>query len=95
MGDDGGRAQGFHRGQPFDDGVALRKALYNSLHGIGLDADVRAAEQSPLQAGMAPLVIGLVLSLVYIAAAGVFFRLVHRHAVRTGLIARYSAESVS
>jgi ABC-2 type transport system permease protein len=42
-----------------------------------------------------PLVVGFGLALCYIAAAVVFFRRVHRHAVRTGLIARYSAESVS
>jgi ABC-2 type transport system permease protein len=34
-------------------------------------------------------------ALLYIVAACLFFARVHRHAVRTGLIARYSAESVS
>lgn len=43
----------------------------------------------------APLVTGFLLALVYIAAAVAFFHHVYRHAVRTGLIARYSAESVS
>ena len=41
------------------------------------------------------LVISVVLAILYIFAAGWFFRSVHRRAVRTGLIARYSAESVS
>ena len=35
------------------------------------------------------------LALLYILAAGAFFKRVHRQAVRSGLIARYSAESVS
>jgi ABC-2 type transport system permease protein len=38
---------------------------------------------------------GAVLAAVYIALAYAFFARVHRHAVRTGLIARYSAETVS
>ena len=41
------------------------------------------------------LVIGVVLALAYLALAAWFFLRVHRHAVRTGLIARYSAETVS
>jgi ABC-2 type transport system permease protein len=41
------------------------------------------------------LVVALVLSLLYIAAAGLFFRHVFRVAVRTGLLARYSAESTA
>ena len=35
------------------------------------------------------------LAVLYILAAGAYFRRVHRQAVRSGLIARYSAESVS
>jgi ABC-2 type transport system permease protein len=35
------------------------------------------------------------LAALYILAAGAFFKRVHRQAVRSGLIARYSAESVS
>jgi ABC-2 type transport system permease protein len=35
------------------------------------------------------------LSVVYVVLAGLFFARVHRYAVRTGLIARYSAESVT
>ena len=35
------------------------------------------------------------LAALYIVLAGWFFRRIHRHAVRTGLIARYSAESLS
>lgn len=38
---------------------------------------------------------GVFLALVYVLLACWFFARVHRHAVRTGLIARYSAESVS
>ena len=38
---------------------------------------------------------GVGLAVLYILLAGWFFSRVHRHAVRTGLIARYSAESVS
>jgi ABC-2 type transport system permease protein len=38
---------------------------------------------------------GMALALMYIALAGWFFSVVYRHAVRTGLIPRYSAESVS
>jgi ABC-2 type transport system permease protein len=41
------------------------------------------------------LFLGACLAGVYIVAACVFFTRVYRHAVRTGLIARYSAESVS
>jgi len=41
------------------------------------------------------LVWGLGLGVLYILLACVFFTRVYRHAVRTGLIARYSAESVS
>ena len=38
---------------------------------------------------------GLALALAQIVAAGWCFAAVHRHAVRSGLLARYSAESVS
>ena len=38
---------------------------------------------------------GVVLAALYILLACGYFRRVHRHAVRTGLIARYSAESIS
>ncbi|WNG57875.1 ABC transporter permease [Archangium gephyra] len=38
---------------------------------------------------------GVGLAVLYILLAGWFFTRVYRHAVRTGLIARYSAESVS
>ena len=41
------------------------------------------------------LAIGAALSLVYLVASGVVFSAVYRHAIRTGLIARYSAESVA
>jgi ABC-2 type transport system permease protein len=38
---------------------------------------------------------GAGLALGYIVLAGWFFRRIHRHAVRTGLIARYSAETLN
>ncbi|MBV8553328.1 MAG: ABC transporter permease [Acidobacteriaceae bacterium] len=41
------------------------------------------------------LVAGGCLAVLYVLAAGWFFRRIYRHAVRTGLIARYSAESIS
>jgi ABC-2 type transport system permease protein len=41
------------------------------------------------------LVIGFALSVLYILAAAIFFRQVFRTAVRTGLLARYSAESTT
>lgn len=41
------------------------------------------------------LVLGLFLALLYVVAAASFFTRMYRHSVRTGLIARYSAETVS
>jgi ABC-2 type transport system permease protein len=41
------------------------------------------------------LVVGGVLAVIDVLIASVFFTRVYRQAVRTGLIARYSAESVS
>jgi len=41
------------------------------------------------------LALGAALSAAYVALACWFFARVHRHVVRTGLLARYSAESVS
>ena len=41
------------------------------------------------------LAIGAALALAYLALACLFFARVHRYAIRTGLIARYSAETVS
>jgi ABC-2 type transport system permease protein len=42
---------------------------------------------------LSDLGIGFTLSILYILAAAIFFRQVYRTAVRTGLLARYSAES--
>jgi len=42
-----------------------------------------------------PLVYAVILALAYIAAAAYGFSHVYRYAVRSGLLARYSAESVS
>jgi ABC-2 type transport system permease protein len=41
------------------------------------------------------LLIGAALATAYVVAAGWVFTRVHRHAVRTGLIARYSAETIT
>lgn len=43
----------------------------------------------------ASLVVGGALAIAYVVAAGWIFTRVHRHAVRTGLIARYSAETIT
>ncbi len=45
--------------------------------------------------GAGPLVWSLCLALFYILLASWFFSRVHRHAVRSGLLARYSAESMN
>jgi ABC-2 type transport system permease protein len=42
-----------------------------------------------------PLLLGAVLAALYVVAACWLFALVYRHAVHSGLLARYSAESVS
>jgi ABC-2 type transport system permease protein len=47
------------------------------------------------QANYAAIGLALALSLFYLAAAAAFFAHVHRLCIRNGLIARYSAESVS
>ncbi|HWR16114.1 MAG TPA: ABC transporter permease [Terriglobales bacterium] len=44
---------------------------------------------------LAPLFFGIALSLVYVLLASLLFARMYKHSVRTGLIARYSAESVS
>jgi len=46
-------------------------------------------------ASVAKLLWGGALAVLYILAAGAYFKRVHRQAVQSGLIARYSAESVS
>jgi ABC-2 type transport system permease protein len=46
-------------------------------------------------APMDQLAIGAALSVLYLVLACLFFAGVHRYAIRTGLIARYSAESVT
>jgi ABC-2 type transport system permease protein len=43
----------------------------------------------------ATLLVGAVLAALYVALASWFFRSVYRYAVRTGLVARYAAETVS
>jgi ABC-2 type transport system permease protein len=44
---------------------------------------------------LAALALALALAALYILAAGALFAYIHRLCVRTGLIARYSAESVT
>jgi ABC-2 type transport system permease protein len=44
---------------------------------------------------LSDLAIGFALSVFYILAATLFLRQVYRTAVRTGLLARYSAESTA
>ena len=54
--------------------------------------------RSILAGGAAPagmLAVGAALSVAYVVLACLFFARVYRHAVQTGLLARYSAESVS
>jgi ABC-2 type transport system permease protein len=46
-------------------------------------------------APMDKLALGAALSVLYLVLACLFFARVHRYAIRTGLIARYSAETVS
>jgi ABC-2 type transport system permease protein len=69
---------------------ALSRALPPSYVFEGLRAIVR---HQGFDASL--LVIGLALSLIYIVVAAIFFRHVYRFAVRTGLLARYSAESTA
>jgi ABC-2 type transport system permease protein len=69
---------------------AISRILPPSYVFEGMRAIVRGARWN-----MSGLVIAVVLSLLYIAAAGIFFRHVFRVAVRTGLLARYSAESTA
>ena len=55
-----------------------------------------ARHRAPSRHGtLRSLAIGLALSVLYIVVAAIFFRQVYRFAVRTGLLARYSAESPS
>jgi ABC-2 type transport system permease protein len=55
---------------------------------------VRAIVSGRAESGT-DLLCGAALAIIYIALAGWFFRRIHRHAVRTGLIARYSAETLN
>ncbi|MGB9030814.1 MAG: ABC transporter permease [Acidobacteriaceae bacterium] len=54
-----------------------------------------ASPQAAHAIAVTPLLIGSVLALVYLLGMARAFTGVYRHAVRTGLIARYSAETVS
>ena len=69
---------------------AISRILPPSYVFEGMRAIVRGAPWKP-----STLSIGLALSVLYIIAAGFFFRQVFRTAVRTGLLARYSAESTA
>lgn len=69
---------------------AIGHALPPSYVFEGLRAVLAGA---PFPAG--PLALGGVLALAYVAAAALLFARVQRSAIRSGLIARYSAESVA
>ena len=60
-----------------------------------LSRQTGAAPQAAQAIAITPLLIGSVLALVYLLGMARAFTGVYRHAVRTGLIARYSAETVS
>ena len=68
----------------------LSRALPPSYIFEGMRAIVLGGQASP-----ASLAIGATLAVLYLLGACVLFAHVYRQAVRTGLIARYSAESVS
>jgi ABC-2 type transport system permease protein len=53
------------------------------------------APTAPHTIAATPILIGAVLAVVYLFAMAQAFTAVYKHAVRTGLIARYSAETVS
>ncbi|MGH6876864.1 MAG: ABC transporter permease [Rhizomicrobium sp.] len=67
---------------------AVSRALPPSYVFEGIRAIIRHAPWR-----ISELAIGFALSLFYILAAALFFRHVYRTAVRTGLLARYNAES--
>jgi ABC-2 type transport system permease protein len=69
---------------------AVARLLPPSYVFEGMRAIIRHA---PLR--IADLALGFALSMLYILAAAIFFRQVFRTAVRTGLLARYSAESTT
>jgi ABC-2 type transport system permease protein len=69
---------------------AISRLLPPSYVFDGMRAIVRHAPWD-----MRSLAIGLALSVLYIVIAAIFFRQVYRFAVRTGLLARYNAESPS
>ena len=60
-----------------------------------LSRQTGASPQAAHAIAVAPLLIGSVLALVYLLGMARAFTGVYRHAVRTGLIARYSAESLN
>jgi ABC-2 type transport system permease protein len=69
---------------------AISRLLPPSYVFDGMRAIVRHAPWD-----MRSLAVGLALSVLYIVIAAIFFRQVYRFAVRTGLLARYNAESPS
>lgn len=62
-------------------GIALGVVASALVHGDGFSAG--------------PLLIGAALAIVQILLAGAYFQWVYRYCVRTGLLARYSAESAA
>ena len=90
------------------DSVAVRRRLLSDFHDAGLDPVARAfcCRRSMSLKGCARLLravrsrvrrsrIGGMLAVFYVLSASLVFTRIYRKAVRTGLIARYSAESVT
>jgi ABC-2 type transport system permease protein len=69
---------------------AVSRALPPSYVFEGMRAAVAGRGLAP-----ATLAVGVALAVAYVGAACWFFTLIYRHAVRSGLVARYSAETVT
>ena len=87
--------------------LAVRRRVLSRVDAAGVDAVVAhalppsyvfegmRASSAAARSSAVSLLGGAALAVVYILLAYAFFARVHRHAIRTGLIARYSAETVS
>ena len=86
--------------------VAVRRSLLSAFDAARVDADIVAQLLPPSYVfegvraivggtctSAADLLPGPVMAALYILLAGAFFTHIYRQAVRSGLIARYSAES--
>lgn len=88
-------------------GLAVRGRVLSARHPARVDAGDRACARTVLRVrghardrlhqtfSASHLLWAMGLAALYILLATVFFVRVYRHAVRTGLLARYSAESAS